>query len=184
MGLLVERSTAHESVLGSTMSRYKKDRSRLTATKRLLVSHVYERRASGAGGSPSPLYIQLYFWDGFDSMRENSAAGPDCFACHSPTPVFIRIAKDGIGTPVPRRKISEIHFVAGYWNEEIVAHELAHAMNEARKSLGETLDVDADHPDKEERWCYRIGRWNRDVTHWLIENEPGECGQCHHLHCR
>lgn len=152
----------------------RKDRTDLVATRRLLVSHVYERRGSGAGGEPSPLYIQLYLWRTLEAMRANSAASTG-LACHSPTPVRIAVYADGSEAPAVRRLMSEIHFAAGWWHEEVVSHELTHALLEAERSDagGRGFSELVDSPFAfEEEWCYRFGRWYGDVFRWLWKWDP------------
>lgn len=157
------------------VKRYK-DRTGLIARGSLLVSHVYERRSSGVGGFPSRKYIALYLWSKPDQMRRAAALenGTRCVGCHCPTPVRIRIRENG-DEELPRLMLGELHFAAGRWTDEVVAHELMHALFESQRS-----DVGADFsprdPDQpfshEEEWCYRFGRWFSSTYRWLWKHDP------------
>lgn len=152
-----------------------KDRRGLIARRSLLASHVYERRASGAGGKPSRQYFALYLWENPEQLRRAADLEGRALGCHCPTPVRIQIEASGEETPVPRRLLGELHYVAGEWTDEVVAHELTHALFECHRSdVGATvLTGEGDQPfSHEEEWCYRFGRWFAVVYKFLWKNDP------------
>lgn len=76
----------------------------------------------------------------------------------------------------PMQNIGTIHFVAGEWDNEVVAHELLHAVfHYIRGSF-------PDFPrilycgiiEKEEDLCYQFGAWNYQVYRWLWKHDPGD----------
>jgi hypothetical protein len=77
-------------------------------------------------------------------------------------------------TGLVTRGLGELHFVAGSWTDEVVAHELLHALFEADRSevgVGRLGDEEAPF-EHEEEWCYRFGRWFAVVYKWLWSNDP------------
>lgn len=144
----------------------------LIATHRLLVSHVFERRASGVGGEPSRMYIKLHLWTDLESMWRGVGSGEGYIARHCP------MAPPGKGL-----KMSDVHFAARHWDPEIVSHELMHAVHTATLSavmarLGEGEEPSEDAHAEEELWCYRVGRWIRTTLDWLTDYEPPSPEDC------
>ena len=145
------------------------------ATMTLLASHVYDRWKNGGSPGRRRQHFKVFLWATIDDLREAAPACDRGSAIHCPTPSR-EVYKDGEWMVRPRNLLARIHFAAGQWTEETVAHELVHALFEADRSgvgekrLGDLEDASFSH---EEEWCYRYGRWFSTVYRWLWENDPG-----------
>lgn len=67
--------------------------------------------------------------------------------------------------------IAELHFVAGCWDAEVVAHEVIHTWLHTLRCLAPAVDDPRD-TDDEERLAYRYGVLFERVSSWLLSVDP------------
>ena len=73
--------------------------------------------------------------------------------------------------------IGEIHFIKDRWDEEIVAHELAHAQFQyIRKQVEDFVrplyQFYTEWMEWEEELCYPFGQWHKWTWRWLWKKNP------------
>lgn len=157
--------------------RRRKDRSRLKAARRLLATHVYERRASGFDESARGHYYEVFLWLDIEAAR--AAVPPDAgrggCAWHCIAPSWVHVDADGTEKAHIPKKIGELHFVANIWNEAMVSHELQHAALNIQRLWPKVAEaaVAQEPMAAEELLCYRFGRMYDDLWRWLWDvDEP------------
>jgi len=123
--------------------------------------------------SRRPHYWHVFLWRdkealiaGTKDMEDGKAIG-----CHCPSSTIMDV-ESGELYPSPKR--GEVHFIVGRWNEEIVAHELQHAiLHRLRTMLPSYKEIlGQDDINAEEEICYEFGRWFASTWKWLWENDP------------
>lgn len=146
----------------------------IKAQRRVLVSHVYDRRASGCDDGGRGHYYRAALWADIAAARrfwERHFDSPATLACgwHTPSPQRIRVGSDESEKVIIPRKLGELHFVSGMWTDLIVAHELMHAMINIQRTWPEISNAAFRHDAMapEELLCYRFGRMYSTVYRWL-----------------
>lgn len=78
------------------------------------------------------------------------------------------------GELLPSPKMGEIHFIAGQWDTEVVAHELQHAILHRLRVLCPSYRaiLERDEIEEEEEVCYEFGRWFSNLYRWLWDIDP------------
>lgn len=123
--------------------------------------------------SRKPHYLQVYIWQTKEALVSNTG-GTSCTACHCPSPWAEDI---DTGEREVRPKLGELHFTADDWDEEIVSHELMHAILHRMRVLSPDVKKPVDQdPDitEEEEVCYEYGRWLRRLRVKLWTLVPPE----------
>jgi len=117
-------------------------------------------------------YYRLYFWKDRQAMLSNTVANPDgTAACCCFEPTRIRIYEDGKEEIDQQPKLGELHFVDGYTSDEIIAHELGHALLHRMRVLTPTAqDVMNQEGQAEEEICYQLGEAFVSVKEWLNQS--------------
>lgn len=111
-------------------------------------------------------FFRVCLWDDQEAMCNASAEqcprDTQAFVCHSP--YFHRQSKAGPLEALQPRLLGEMHFLAGKWTEEVVAHECFHATIGILNSLliDPRLGI-----GQEEMGPYIHGELFRDVYRWL-----------------
>jgi len=122
--------------------------------------------------SRRPHYWHVFLWrdktafiGGTKGMEDGKASG-----CHCPCPTLMDPES---GELLPSPKCGEIHFVAEDWNEEVVAHELQHAILHRLRVLCPSYRaiLERDEIEAEEEVCYEFGRWFAAIWKWLLQND-------------
>ena len=156
--------------------RRRKDRSGLKASIRFYVENVGDVRRSGRH------YFDVFLWRSRKAMAggippDDYDDGAKAYVCHEDWRLNFSDGRDG--EYVDRPRVCEVHFYAGGWDHEVVAHELSHVMfgvlrkSDYGASLGpKTKAVIGQDDDAEEVICYRFGRWYREVYEWLWTVDP------------
>lgn len=170
---------------------HRKDRSALIATLDLHVTDVEGVRYVNQSGAP--YYVRAYLWETQEAM--DRATGDET----SPLGLFVCTGVvEEVATQrwMPRRPLmGELHFQRGRWTEEVVAHEVQHALSHRLRILpcgdGDPPDVPfgtgwqqvmgAVYEDNglavyrangaEEEHCHQAGRWFAEVYRWLWAND-------------
>lgn len=149
-----------------------KDRSRLMGTKRLQ-SRTQAVLPNGKGiNKPRPHYIMLYLWETKEAMLQNLPApsSDELGACCQNTWNLDGRTWEKSAPPL----LSEVHFVKDRWDEEVVAHEICHALLHRIRTTGPPLEVViCQNPmAAEEEICYEMGRWVMATHRWLWSLNP------------
>lgn len=153
-----------------------KDRTELIARKRVLLTHVYERRASGHDDGLRGHYVLAYLWRTVEAMHHNAPDSVGGHACHCINDWTDEV--DGQGAVVRRHVrplVSELHFVVGRWSDEAIAHEVHHLAIHCQRLWPEPFEeaVAQEPHEAEELICYRFGRINCALKCWLWTKDPG-----------
>ena len=140
-------------------------------------------------------YVQVYLWATREALHANTESSDRCIGCFLPAPwsVYVTTEDDEsgevpAGTPLeelPRHigpKIGELHFLADDWNEEVVSHELMHAIIHRLRVLSPSAAEVMAQEDTglqrfamgsaEEEVCYEFGRWFDRLWRWLWQQNP------------
>ena len=114
-------------------------------------------------------HFDIILWQSKEDFIEaTEQRGAD--ACHCPAPV--KVERDGtLNYPCC---LGTIHFIAGKWDEEAVAHECAHAALQASRALGVNPLNQDDMQGNEERFCYMLGAMTGAAYRWLWERDPNK----------
>lgn len=131
------------------------------------VTHVFERRASGYDDGLRGHRVRCRLWGSVDDGRATLALEDGAIAGLCPKPW--EMALHGRSPAVVPPLIAHINFVAGLWDEEIVAHEMAHLALHCLRLWPELrwAAVQQEPHAAEELVCYRHGRLVREVQQWL-----------------
>jgi hypothetical protein len=118
--------------------------------------------------SRKPHYVSVYVWRTLEALHANvdlsdvdDGAGADdgiTVACHLPNIYRWDLDED---KPAPDPKLGELHFSLSHWHEELVSHELLHAIIHRMRVLppyGREM-FDKGDINEEEEVCYDFGRW-------------------------
>lgn len=125
-------------------------------------------------------YLFAYLWQDRDAMlAATDIDDPRTMACHCCNSYVEhfppRKLHDVIGAEPRSRScpplLGELHFVRNEWNEEIVAHELCHALVHRLRTLPNRGAVFEDM-DHEEPLCLTFGQWFNQLYNWLWDFNP------------
>lgn len=123
--------------------------------------------------SRRPHYWHVFLWRdkaafiaGTHGMEDGLASG-----CHCPCPTLVDPES---GELLPAPKVGEVHFIAGKWDMEVVAHELQHAILHRLRVLCPSPQsiLVRDEIEAEEEVCYEFGRWFAHIYRWLWDVDP------------
>lgn len=169
---------------------HKKDRTDLLATLDLRVEDVDGGRYVNQAGTP--YYVRCYLWGTEDAMNAATGGTGDALALFVCTGVA-ECVETARWSPM-RPLLGEVHFFRGAWTEEVVAHEIQHALNHRLRVLpcGDEEPPDVPHgtgwrqvmlnemddrrnyfarDGAEEEHCHLAGRWFAAVYGWLWEHD-------------
>lgn len=115
-------------------------------------------------------YYQVYLWNSLEHLRKNSLDSEDAQAVCNHNHTTMIVSPDGTEIEYIPPKLGEIHFAFNYWNEEIVSHEILHAvfnvirtlMPEGFKMIESQEDYASNSKNEfstEEYVCYLFGQW-------------------------
>ena len=118
-----------------------------------------------------PYYFDVYLWSDHDSFLNNTIGNDDrARGCCELAPSLIDPESK---EEIPTRKMGEVHFIVDQWDEEVVAHELCHALIHRLRSLcPSTRSVIEQEENYEEDICYEFGKWNKKIYRWLWSCNP------------
>lgn len=120
-------------------------------------------------------YLLAYLWEDRQAMLAvvgTDGKGLDIRAMHCPNVTVMQVGKKNEPTVYKSPPLlGEVHFVANDWNEEIVAHELVHAVLHRLEALGQG-DLTALEIEDEEPICLEFGQWFDQVWSWLWKINP------------
>jgi hypothetical protein len=118
--------------------------------------------------SRKPHYVSVYVWRTLEALHANvdlsdvddgmSESDGITAACHLPNVYKWDLDED---KPYPAPKLGELHFSLSRWHEELVSHELLHAIIHRMRVLppyGREM-FDKGDINEEEEVCYDFGRW-------------------------
>lgn len=121
-------------------------------------------------------YLFAYLWRDRESMRRGTGEGCErTMAMHCCAKFSTHYEGEWERAHLKVRPLlGELHFVAGEWTPEIVAHELAHSLLHRLRTGGELLRavMEQDPMEAEEAVCYEFGEWAAQVHAWLREVDP------------
>lgn len=152
--------------------RHRKDRTHLVAEARV-PSVTY------------PYYLRLYLWRNREGYNANANADSYAYFC-STGYVYDRV--EDVGRQVGRC-LGELHFCAGEWDEEAVAHEVQHAVLYRVAAVGphwrRILNNEAFEDERQdgddayalvsranELVCEEAGRWVKAAYAFLWHHDP------------
>lgn len=97
--------------------KWRKDRKGLKGTKDLYIDKYK--------ALPKKYYFRVYLWKTAKAIHK-AIDDPDesALGYFVPRPYPLH---ETVGLPVPKPLLGEVHFISGFWNLEIVAHEMGHA---------------------------------------------------------
>lgn len=117
-----------------------------------------------------PHYWNIFLWKDKESFAANTTQTDDkTICCHCCMPILVDPES---GELLPGNKLGEVHFIAGKWDMEVVAHELQHAIIHRIRCLCPSLRQILDDIEAEEEICYEFGKWMNNAYRWLWEHDP------------
>ena len=143
--------------------KYKRDESRLVAKTKVPVEYCPGK------------FFRVCLWADQRAMCAASAepvnpdALPSAFCCHSS--YVLRRTDAGYVETRAANLLGEMHFTAGKWDEEVVAHECFHATTNICKRLLIRPEM---HIEEEEWAAYIHGRLVRETYRWLWRTDTSK----------
>jgi len=136
-----------------------KDRKKLVADCRVICTQA------------RPHYFDIYLWEDQESFLKNTIDMDEYTqGCCELASVLLDPES---GFSIPPRKLGEVHFIKDKWDEEVVAHELCHALLHRLRELCPSIrSVMKQEKNYEEEICYEFGMWNKQVYRWLWLHNP------------
>ena len=114
-------------------------------------------------------YYKVFVWKTVSDLRENSLDSEDASAVVNHRPEIVYIDEDGTEHRKIFPKLGEIHISLEFFNEEVVAHELLHAMLNRIRAIQYPSFTDIDYQEdikygnsdvnSEELMCDEFGKW-------------------------
>jgi len=114
-------------------------------------------------------YYHVFIWKDLKSLRENSLNSENASAVVNHEWEIIMVYNDKPDEKIIRPKLGEIHITIECFNEEVVAHELLHAMFNRIRTLENPSFEEIENQDEinyhnhkdiaEEIICYEFGSW-------------------------
>lgn len=116
-------------------------------------------------------YYQLYLWAQISDLFKNTVDNPPgTVACCCFAPSYVECYENGeCSGELIAPKLGELHFVVGKFDDEIIVHEVCHAVLHRMRFLTPTAQqVMEQIGDAEETICYQMGFVFIAVKKWLM----------------